>query len=48
MIRRKIHNDNMNIEGENNKFPQCFSANHAVLRSKWKVWLAQNQNNLSE
>jgi hypothetical protein len=24
-----------------------FSAKHAVLRSKWKDWLAQNQNNVS-
>ena len=25
----------------------CFSAKHAVLRSKSKDWLAQNQNNVS-
>ncbi len=31
----------MNIEGENNNFSQCFSANHAVLRSKGKFWLSQ-------
>ena len=26
----------------------CFSAKHAVLRSKSKDWLAWNQNNVSE
>jgi hypothetical protein len=26
----------------------CFSAKHAALRSKSKVWLARNQNNVSE
>ena len=26
----------------------CFSAKHAVLRSKSKDWLARNQNNVSE
>jgi hypothetical protein len=26
----------------------CFSANHAVLRSKSKDWLAQNHDNVSE
>ena len=26
----------------------CFSAKHAALRRKRKVWLAQNQNNVSE
>ena len=26
----------------------CFSAKHAALRSKSKVWLAQNQNNVSD
>ena len=26
----------------------CFSAEHAVLRSKSKDWLAQNQSNVSE
>jgi hypothetical protein len=26
----------------------CFSAKHAVLRSKSKEWLAWNQNNVSE
>jgi hypothetical protein len=26
----------------------CFSAKHAALRSKSKVWFARNQNNVSE
>ena len=26
----------------------CFSAKHAALRRKSKVWLARNQNNVSE
>ena len=26
----------------------CFSARHTALRRKSKVWLAQNQNNVSE